>query len=58
MGCKSGGVRNVENIRDKKKTNQIRVWTAVDRNRLKFADFVVGGASKEVCKSLLDCIVE
>ena len=38
----------------KKKTNQIRVWTAVDRNRLKFADFVVGEASKEVCKSLLD----
>ena len=40
------------------KTNKIRVWTAVTRNKLKFADFVVGGGSKEVCKELLNKLKE
>jgi IS1 family transposase len=33
-----------------KKANQIRVWTAVDRNRLRFAGFEVGDASSETLR--------
>ena len=41
-----------------KKTNKIRIWTAVNINKLKFADFVVGGESKDVCKELLNKLKE
>ena len=36
------------------KKSQTNVWTAVNRDKLKFASFVVGSASKEICQSLLD----
>ena len=30
------------------------LWTAVNRNKLKFVDFVVGDGTKELCKRLLN----
>ena len=40
------------------KKSQTNVWTAVNRDKLKFASFVVGSASKEICQSLLDKLKE
>ena len=41
-----------------KKANQIRVWTAVDRNRLRFAGFEVDDASSKTFRKLWDKITE
>ena len=38
----------------KKKSNKIRVWTAVDRNRLRFAAFEIGDVSGEALKKILN----
>ena len=37
-----------------KKSNKIRVWTAVDRNALRFAAFEVGDASGQALKKILN----
>jgi IS1 family transposase len=41
-----------------KKTNQIRVWTAVDRNRLCFTGFEVGSASTKAFRTFWRKITE
>ena len=38
----------------KKKSNKIRVWTAVDRNALCFAAFEIGDASEQALKKILN----
>jgi IS1 family transposase len=36
----------------KKRGDKVRIWTAVDRNRLRFAGFEVGDASSETLRKL------
>lgn len=41
-----------------KKSNQIRIWTAVDRNRLRFAAFEIGHASSEIFRKFWNKIIK
>ena len=39
-----------------KKSNKIRIWTAVDRNEFRFAAFEVGDGSEQALKKILNNI--